>query len=193
MSDFETIKPLEITKQAAEVIDKVQGLVRTNGKDRIAIVKKQGWIAIPVETGYHLSPEEQGKLHLVLQRRKISCFYAVAMEQLSNFPKAFSIPASSEGIEEFNRCCGAFLFTIFSGKLDWLVLCTELDFYIVAGEESFVQQFLGCSVEDAFLEFSDFISDDSWSELMKSKLVRLYKTLKGEYFKWDPGQFVDIF
>ena len=42
MSDFEIIKPIEITEQAAEVINRVKGLVITNGKDRISIVKKQG-------------------------------------------------------------------------------------------------------------------------------------------------------
>ena len=95
----------------------------------------------------------------------------MAREQLSNFPKVFSIPVSSEGIEEFNRCCDAFWFAIFSGEPDWLILCTELDFYIVAGEESFVRQFFECIAEDAFIAFAEFISENSWSEIIKSKLI----------------------
>lgn len=70
---------------------------------------------------------------------------------------------------------------VYAGEPDWVIVFTKLNYLVITGKKSFVQQVLGCEIDEAFREFYDFLSDYSDSDSLKKILLSVYHRLLYTY------------
>lgn len=166
------------------------------GMKEIALVKQLGWIAVPIESNFDL--EFEVRLQQMLSEQGTQSIFAVLIETPETKPVAYKIPTTLDGIDEFHLVCGASNCALFAEDLDWVVVCTIDDYYIVAGREPIVLQLLGTSRDRAFANFEAYIENFSnlnWPEplgdRLKSYLGSVQSTLK-DYRQLQPGSSIEL-
>ena len=163
------------------------------GIEELALVKQPGWIAVPIESNFDL--EFELRLQRMMSERGTQNLFAVLIETPETKPVAYKIPTTLDGIDEFNLECGALNCALFAEDLDWVMVCTVDEYYIVAGQESFVSKLVLPGADRAFAEFEVYIENLSWSEPFKSKLkthLNLVKNTLKDYRQLQPGSSLNL-
>ncbi len=141
---------------------------------RLSFIQSRNWAVVPVESGSHFIPEDAELLSHALN--SIGCFecLAVATEPL-NDDMCYWISTSKEGLFDFGKKFGFLNFALFSEDVSFIVLCTVGDYYLVAGQASFVTEAVGKSIQAARREFFEFAVDKAWPDYMREHLLSVYK------------------
>ncbi|MFP4318691.1 MAG: hypothetical protein ACLFQ7_06950 [Phormidium sp.] len=187
---FELIKPVksktEIDRNYQAVFKVIQGYPQPG---KITIIKQKDWVFVPVESAGHFTTEEMEGLADVVSNRKYEEIIAVSFERLKDFPSGLKFSADFEEIFEFDFRCGSFWFVLYSGKPDWIFLCSPEDFFIVGAERQFIEEFLGLTVEQAFNAFIEFIESRPKDEEQFNRYLRsIYNLLLYQYPKLKNGE-----
>ncbi|MCP2729465.1 hypothetical protein [Limnofasciculus baicalensis] len=186
--------PVVNSESVNEIQKKLSKVVDISREDNLLLIKQSGWVAVPVESGDHFSGDDRDKLLDCVLEYGYREIIAVPLEKLNDFPAAFIIPSTAESVEEFNRKCGGFWFAIFAGKPDWVILCTKLDYLVITGKPSFVRQFLGSEIDEAFSLFYKFASDCTYESVTwQNRLFFLLEQLKTEYPSAEADRAIDLF
>ncbi|MEH2376802.1 hypothetical protein [Nostoc sp.] len=194
--EWKFLKPIfndeEVTKLRETLNKVVIGSGSTVEPSKLNIIKQSDWISIPTESGDHFSEEDEIKLLQAVLQHDNQEIVAIAFEPLKAFPPAFVFPATAEAIEEFNWKCGLFWFALYSGEPEWVIICTKLDFLIITGKHSFVSQFLGCEIQEAFADFYELALSYSDDDPEKKSLLQVYNRLWCEYPNINPGEIIEL-
>ena len=161
----------------------------------ISLAKQPGWIAIPVGSGSHFELEFQARLQQVISERGTQSIFAILIETPETKPVAYKIPTTLDGIEEFRLVCGSLNCALFAEDLDWVIVCTVNDYYILAGQEPLMFELLLASSDRAFAEFGAYIENLNWPEpfngRLKTHLNLVQSTLK-DYRQLQPGSSLNL-
>ena len=125
----------------------------------LVLAKVAGWIAVPTldfpSFDSILERQKQTQLNTANQG-----LYGVILPIFGGEFSAYKVPLSTEGLQEFYSVLGASPFSpvLFGGEQqpDWMIVCMESEFYIVAGVPATVKQLLGCTFEESFERFRTF-------------------------------------
>jgi len=167
-------------------------IAHRSNNGEFTLVKKQGWLAVPLESGYHLDVLDQAHLLKAILGQGSKQMWAVSMEALENFPSAFSVSIDPDGIRTFNQQCGHFNFALFADEPSWVVIFSTDDYFIIVGPPDFVHTAAGGDAGAVFSNFQAFATDSKWPQEVSSKLLSVYKALKNEYTLADPDELVHI-
>lgn len=168
---------------------------KKNGIEEIALVKQPGWTAVPVESSSHFDLEFQTRLQQVMSERGTQNIFAVLIETPETKPAAYKIPTTLDGIEEFHLTCAASNCALFAEDLDWVIVCTVDEYFILAGQESFVFELMLPSADLAFTEFEAYIKNLNWSEPFNSQLkthLNLVQSTLKNYRQFQPGSSMNL-
>ena len=148
----------------------------------VAIVKQEGWVAVPMDSNSHITAMNEEHLQRVFLAKGYSNLSAVSLDPMGDNPSVLTFPTTVEGIEEFNREFGFFNFALFAGAPDWIIIRTVNDFDLVMGSADFVRQLLGCDLEEAFARFQTFATNFPASlQLIKEQLQLVHNHLQNDY------------
>ena len=165
---------------------------RLSKDDSIRLRKRDGWVAVPVESADHFTESEEKKLLSVIQKNGYEELIAMPFERLKDFPLVSIVPATAEGIAEVNWEFSHFWLALFAGEPDWIVLGTKGDYFVVAGPLDFVRDFLGCEINEAFSEFYEFLSNYLDSDPLKGYFLSVYNDLHTIYPQLESGSILCI-
>ncbi|WP_156427172.1 hypothetical protein [Leptolyngbya sp. NIES-2104] len=192
MTEFKHICPIEDPTQLHtyhQIIDSVLGTIYS--EDDLWIRKQENWIAVATSDSFFES-EFEVRLAKTLKAYGYSQIIAVAWEKLLNFPQAFVIPSTLEAISEFNLKNPGFMFVIFAGSPDWLILLTRLEFLITAGQSSFVDAILGCEFENAFGEIPEMSESEYINPVIRRHYSHILEQLQVIYPQVEPGTIISL-
>ena len=194
--EWKFLKPIfndeEVTKLRKKLNKIVTGSGSTVEPSKLNIIKQNDWIAVPTESGDHFSEEDEIKLLQAILENRNKEIIAITFEPLKAFPPAFLFPATAEAIAEFNHECGHFWFALYAGEPDWVIMCTKLDLLVITGKNSFVSQFLGCEIQQAFADFYGLTLSCADDDPEKKSLLQVYNRLESEYPKINPGEIIQL-
>ena len=155
ISDVETVQDLLHPVQAFLTFRSM------SGPD--ALVKKQGWIAVPDQAG--LTDDEQQGFYEALRTQGESSFLALPLEPALS---AYRVPATLNAIADCERTCCLFNYAFVNSTYSWCILLTTDNYKIVVGEEPFVRQVLGNTVEQTFADFLTYAQQPFWGEFTRA-------------------------
>jgi len=160
MQNFEFIKPLS---DGPEFEKAMAG--KAIAKDDLDFSEKwlneRNVLVVPVESTEHFTRNAIDRMAWSLEGR--ICF-AVVIEQISNFPQAFALNANTDALAELDRVLSPFAFLLFDPALNWAILCSKANYYLIAGDPNLVSSILAEPIVDVqakFWEFSQHWSDRS--------------------------------
>lgn len=167
-----------------------------DGIEQIALVKQNEWIAVPVESYSHFTPDFRERLQNITSEQGVENIFAVLIETPETNPGAYKIPTTSEGIAEFNLVCGALNCALFAEDLNWVIVCTVDEYYIVAGQEPLVLQLLLASLERAVAEFEVYVKNINWIDPPDDDNVKRHlswvQSVLNDYRQLQPGSSVSL-
>jgi len=188
----EVLNPIYDVIKVTKLRVSLEHMLQYLNDGRLALFKKQGWVAVPVESSYHLSSTGESRLLEAISRHNGSVMWALALEALENFPPAFEVPATMSGIKEFNHKCAHFNFSLFSEGESWIGIFTTNEYYIVAGPIEFVRTVVGGNLEEAFERFYSFATDPQWPKPVTDMLLSVLNSLRHNYSRAEAGALVPL-
>jgi hypothetical protein len=186
------LRPLDDPIELYKVHHVLERILHSDRVGSLTIVKQDGWIAVPVESGYHFSDADQCQLLQAIVDNGDHRTFAVALEALGDFPSAYEVSLTEEGISAFNHRFGHFNFALVADEPSWVVICTTSEYFIVAGKLDFVRRALGGELEASFAHFHEFASDMNWPKNVRNYLLSILTTLQRNYLQAEPGTVVEI-
>lgn len=180
MSDASII-PIYDLKSVGQLQRRLRIVINRFFEEGYTIVKRSGWVAVPVESGEHFDDADQSNLLHALLARNYNSMLAVAVEDLGDHPHAYIVSATREGLAAFNRELSFLSFALFAGEPDWVILCTKQGYFVVAGPPDFVTQVLGRNLEEAFSDFHAFAADPWWTDQGRTGFLFLLNQLQFVY------------
>ncbi|MBP0000939.1 MAG: hypothetical protein J7641_18400 [Cyanobacteria bacterium SID2] len=187
---FELIKPIESKTEIDRIYQTVFKVVKGHLQpDKITIIKQKDWVFVPVESAGHFTTEEMESLASVVSKRQYKEIIAVLFEKLKIFPSVLKFSVNIDEIFEFDFQCGSLWFVLYSGKPDWIFLCSPEDFFIVGADRQFIEEFLNSTVEKLFNDFIEFIDSRPKDEEQFNRYLRsIYNLLLYQYPKLKNGE-----
>ncbi len=182
MSDkINTLKSITSEVDIFNLQKSLSTVVCSSNEQGVTLIKQDAWVAVPVESGYHFDNSDQERLLHAITYFATTRLFAITLEYLDASDNIIEIPLSRNGIAEFNRQYGHFNVVLFPELLNWVVICTTDDYFIVIGNQQFVEKVVGHSIEESFVEFRIFATDIHWPELVRQKLLIILNILENEY------------
>jgi hypothetical protein len=123
-------------------------------------IRENEWIVVPVERAQHFILEEIVAIVAALIHAGYSECLAIATEPLGPYPACYHLSLSVEDFHSFNCECGLFRYLLTDQSRTWAISCSEL-YNLFAGPSKLVEAMLGRSIQDAWLEFQNFIDQPS--------------------------------
>jgi hypothetical protein len=157
------LEPLREPRTASDLVERIDEIVDRPGRLRPDALEARQWVAVPVETANHLDEDTVSRLLTRCKQADVKRLFAVETERDVTKRECYSLPASAEGLASFNCKLGLMYCALFPPALDWLILCTKDDHYVVAGRLEFVEAALAKRAGQALGEFVDLASDPAWS------------------------------
>lgn len=170
---------IEEYDQAKELLSRVvKYLPEDLGNGSISLVKQENWIAVPmaIDGGFSLKTLEGFvKAAESYGHSEVTGTWIVPIDP-DSLPRAFSVPAILEGVQEFNLDIDLLLMNcvVFAGNLDWVYIWIVDDLDIIYGTEPITRLFTYMSVDEAFEAFRTWLD-----ESQKSQATREYFEKKG--------------
>lgn len=145
---------------------------------RTDAVTARGWVAVPVEKGRHVEPEDAPRLALALRQQGATICYAVATEPLDDASRCYQVAVSEEGLLEFSYRCAGLNYLLVPADLRFALLFTSEDFNLYAGPAAFVTHALGSPLAAAWAAFEAYADDPTWRGRLLA-VYRRYRSLPG--------------
>lgn len=200
------IKRLTIEKyyQALEDLSRVVKYQQNGlGNGSISLVKKENWIAVPFTIDGGFFPKTLSGFVKAAESYNRSEVIATWIEPIDqDLPRAFSVPAILEGVQEFNLDVDLLLMNcaVFAGYPDWVYIWFIDNLDIIYATEPITRIFTDLSVDKAFAAFRTWLDDSPISQITRghfqsqgteNTLERVYDDLK-EFNNAAPGTEVII-
>lgn len=187
------LKPMSKINKANCFLQKLEKIAfRLSDKDCVSLIKKSGWVAVPVESADHFSENEEKRLLSVVQKNGYEKLVAIPFEYIKNFPLVSVVPVTADAIAELNWEFSFLWLALFAGEPDWVIIGTKENYFIILGSPDFVRDFLGCEITEAFSEFYEFLSDYSDSNPLKGYLLSVYNDLYTIYPQLESGSILCV-
>lgn len=167
----------QLVRQAKELTESAWHL-------SLAWIRQHEWIAVPVESGLFFDETDVRRLAAAMQAAGYRECYAVALEPIGDPPppECGLVPATPEGLADFNDECASFYYILLSADASFAVLCTHENYNVVAGPLAFVTPAVGGDIQRARHEFEE--SALGWrTETDQKRLLdvaRRYEQLKAD-------------
>lgn len=148
--------------------------------EKISLIKQKNWLAVPiaVEGGFHRNTLE-GFVEASKRfgRSTVIGLWLEADEEIPTDYRAFSSPATYEGLIEFNKEIDFLLNNnvVFAGNPDWLYIWFVDDINIIYAPESVIELFIKASINKAFDNFHAWIESVP-EQALKNYLQRIGTT-----------------
>ncbi len=192
MSLTRILQPITDSQNVDEIQRTFNMVVTRSSRAALSLVKREGWLAVPVESAHHLDAADQKRLLRAAQAVGTRRVRALMLEDLGNFPRAFAVQTSREGIAAFNWECGHFNVALGGDDALWIIGCTTDDFYVVAGPRLFVTLCVGGDIQGAFDTFRAFTAAPEWSASLRAVLVSTLHATEIAYALAAVGAIVEI-
>jgi hypothetical protein len=190
---FQKIHPVEDAEQIAEYYQTIYTALGGNTDDeQLWLIKKEGWTVVAAYDGYFYEEEDETRLIQVLWNFGYTEFIAVAWSKGYFYPRAYVIPTSFAGVEEFRlNHYGWYVF--FAGQPDWFILIANtLNFILIGGKPEFVQQVLGCELEEAAVEIRKMSESDYLHPVVCRYYAYLLYQTQVVYPQAEPGTRISL-
>lgn len=174
----------------ARMITRTNKFVSYSEGGRFTLLRVAEWIAVPVRSSSHLCEADQERLSRAFQTSGQKWVWAVALEPLDNVTSVLRIPVSGQGFQEFNRECAHFNYALLAEDESSLVVCTTDDYFVVAGNPTFVTEAVESSEAEAIEAFRRFAHDPSWTEKVTAFFDSVLRAITEDYRAAAPGERV---
>jgi hypothetical protein len=131
-----------------------------------------GWVAVPGESGLHFDEGDRDRILALSRKEKRQRLWAIALENLDGDMEAFDVPATAEGLEEFNRKLGHFNYALCPDDCSWVIAGTTDDYFVVMGTPLIAESILGRTVAQAYADFEDYAQGN---EFLQSRLQAIQR------------------
>lgn len=163
----------------------------------VTLFKLDQWVAAPVLPSLFTDPQPCSRLRDAILNRGYQRLYGTLLEKQLLPDCLYRVPVTYEALEEFYDFVGMFLSVLFSGndaesKPDWILFSLEGEYYIVAGSYDFVQDVLGCTLDQAFLNFEHYMQNLS-SRLGSNESTQYFKEIFDQLKKYETAEFGEEF
>jgi len=189
--DTNSLRPISDPQEVAKVNKNLSRVVRRATQRQrlidISLIKREGWVSVPVQRYSHIICMEQEQLQRTFIARGYRKLLAVALDPMGTYPSVYVVPATTKSIEALNREWFSFNCTLFAGQPDWVIISTDSEFDVVAGPADFVRQLLDCEIEEAFLRFHAFVTNYPMEDQMRKHLYFVYDLLQYNYPSAEVG------
>lgn len=169
------VVPITDEREAEQIKSLKTGLVDEPAHLNLRWLAQSRWLAVPVESAGHFDDEAARLLADAFQEMRCSDVFAVATEDLGDFPD-FLVEASKQGLLDFSWKCAHFNYALLPRDRTAAVLCTVYDYFLVAGPYRFVSRAVGGDVEAARAIFDDVASDPCWDGRLQ-KISERYRRI----------------
>ncbi|AMY07669.1 hypothetical protein LuPra_00845 [Luteitalea pratensis] len=182
---------IAVTEQKAsdELVSRLKTCVSRAETGSLTLFKQAGWIAVPLESSYHLSDPQKTLLTAAIGRFCTPEIWAVTLEELTGVPRAFKVRPDRHGLNAFDKACAHFNVALFAGAPDWVVVCTTDDYLVVGGQVEFVDAAVG-GIAEAFERFRNFATDPRLSQGERDSLRRVLETLEHRFLGAAAGEAI---
>lgn len=141
--------------------------------EKISLIKQKNWFAVPIaiEGGFYRNTLEGFvEAAKIFGRSTVIGLWIEADEETPTDYRAFSSPATYEGVIEFNKETDFLLKNnvVFAGNPDWLYIWLNDDINIVYAPESVKELFIETSIDEAFNNFH------AWSQSVSEQALKSY-------------------
>ncbi len=146
------------------------------------IISKK-WSAVPVESGVHFLDDVNQIRDALLSMDIESCLAIPTEEFEENQLYCYKVINSKENLISFCMECGLDNYLITSRNIEFAILCTSEDHYVLAGPSEFVLLAAGSSILDMrkkFLTFAENFINEKTTKYFLS-VADKYNGLDGEY------------
>lgn len=137
-------------------------LVRRLSDGSLLVRKRKGsWLAIPVESGFHLTVDDATQLANAIGQapHPAAPVYGILLEGLEGVAPVVTVPATAQGLMDFSKKMAHFNVALMPGDASWVVALTTDDYFLVVGAKSFLKRAAGASVEEAYRQFHEFAGE----------------------------------
>lgn len=134
-----------------------------------AWMRERNYLAVPVESGMHFTDQDIANILVACRKLGLETAYATAAEELWEFPPFWRLSLDEHGLNRFNFECASLNFMVAPEGLEFVLLCTSDDYFIVAGTRSFVEVVTGTSLEEADRRFRDY-AEVAWGGTDQERL-----------------------
>lgn len=159
------VPPLVPVRDSEEVAHRYQVMdraVRLLGDRTLRLVAQPGWVAVS-ESGGIPSKAEGDRIGGLAHREGYDGLWALSLEerdvrdsegQSLDWPLAFDIPATAEGVRAFLKMAGPFHYGLLPNDASWTVLTILRDErHLLLGAPETVAEILGRSVANAYDDY----------------------------------------
>lgn len=165
--------------------------VRSAASGGFELARSPGRHALPAASRSHFGPADETRIAESFQIEHHCLLYAVPLEPCPDQWPVYSMPATAEGLQGFQRACAHFNYALCTPDALSLVLCSTDDFLVYAGTRTFVERCVGADEASAFNAFFEYAADPSWvNQKLSRNLKSVYSTLAEEYPNSPYGSFV---
>lgn len=178
----ETIKHLkrltsEEYYQAKERLSRVvKYLPEGSGNGSISLVKQSDWIAVPIAIEGGFFPKTLEGFVKAAESYGRSEVIGTWIEPINpdSSPRAFSVPAILEGVQEFHLDVDFLLMNcaVFAGTPDWVYIWFIDDIDIIYGTEPITRFFTDMSVNEAFKTFRTWLDESPKAQATREYFER---------------------
>jgi hypothetical protein len=166
---------------------RASALVRRTPPGSFTLSKVAGWTALPVESAMHFGTVHMERMLSALAAARCAELWAVALEDLGEYPSVYRVAASEAALREFNGQCGALNFVLLPQDSRFAIVCTTDDFFVAVGPPEFASRLAGASVELAFEQFRLFASGAGWNDRERAFFRSILTALQLDYTAALPG------
>jgi hypothetical protein len=164
------------------------------GPDDVFLKRMKDWIVVPCESNDHFSDDECQRIAQAALNSGTFQSIGLALETMvegEDSHQAVALTVSSDAIEEFDNLYSFYWCVLFDREMNWLICCTKLDYFLVAGKKEFVEDALGRNSDESFDDFQQYLMLESYQPL-KEHLESVYHQCRYQYQIAESGTFVDI-
>lgn len=162
--------PVGDTEEVARRYQVMDRAVRLLGDGTLRLVARPSWVAVP-ESGGIPSTTEGDRIAELAHREGYDGLWALSLEkrdvrdsegQSLEWPLAFDVPATAEGVRAFLRMAGPFHYGLLPSDASWTVLTIlREDRHLLLGAPETVAEILGRSVANAYDDYRDVAERES--------------------------------
>jgi hypothetical protein len=174
--------------RSSALVSNAAALVSRSQGGQFTLSKREGWVAIPVESVAHFGRHHVQRLHNAWREYGCGVASAVLLEPLRGVPEVKEIVTTVEGLTEFSRSFAHFNVVLVTASPNAAVICTTDDYFVVAGPESFVTVAVGGAIAEAYERFASFFSHPAWTEKARSFFSSVFTALRDEYPLLEAGE-----
>ena len=176
-------------------IIEVQKLYRTSdlaiyssSNQSTALIKRRNWVAVC----FHECLIDFSQISSAFQKYGYETVIALSWDEADQ--SGFVIPTDEESMSGCFFGVGTIACVIFAGEPDWLILYERtLDYLIICGEKDFVEEVLGCDINEAFESIEEVISESRFiSDIGKGHFRDLLYKLRVLYPQAQLGDEINF-